>query len=497
VIRRHRGLRKTLFELLKALVLVYAFLAAIKMMGHGLKITSTNPEYITEFSDAAFGKTPEEVADLVVTPAYFTTRGVVLEGRKVGAIGRIALRGDSASAAGLVAVEDRVLKAVLMEGLPACRAQLKPNGPAWIRRVVDDHVVVEPVGEQKDWLYRLFGYARNPFLALLVGILITAIFQSSSFTTSFTVGMVAAVHFPLECAIPIVMGANIGTSVTCVIVSLGYVRRGDEFRRAFAAALADGFFKILTVAVMFTIEMSTGAIRWLAVRMAGMVYQGGTAVKEKPPNLISIAVGPVIDVFHGLLSNVLGFSDTVAGVVMVVVAVVLLFVALLLLVRVLRSVVLQRAEGFFDRVLFRRPFVAFLLGLVLTASVQSSSVTTSLMVPLVAAGLLTLEQIFPYLLGANIGTTVTALLAAFATAAATQEEARLGLTVACAHTLVNALGASIFYPLRWIPIAMARALAAKATESKRYAVIFILGVFFGIPLVGIGAHWFYSTVLAR
>jgi len=122
-------------------------------------------------------------------------------------------------------------------------------------------------------------------------------------------------------------------------------------------------------------------------------------------------------------------------------------------------------------------------------------VTTSLLVPLVAAGLLTLEQVFPYLLGANIGTTVTALLAAFATAAATEEQARLGLTVACAHTLLNALGASIFYPLRWIPISMARGLATKAAESKRYAAFFVLGVFFGIPLIGIAAHWLITNVL--
>ena len=67
--------------------------------------------------------------------------------------------------------------------------------------------------------------------------------------------------------------------------------------------------------------------------------------------------------------------------------------------------------------------------------------------------------------------------------------------MACAHTLVNALGASIFYPLRWIPIALARALAAKAAKSKRYAVIFVLGLFFGIPLIGIAIHWFITNVL--
>jgi sodium-dependent phosphate cotransporter len=173
---------------------------------------------------------------------------------------------------------------------------------------------------------------------------------------------------------------------------------------------------------------------------------------------------------------------------MTLVAVALLLTALLLLVKVLRSLVLKRAESFFDRVLFRNAGTAFVVGLVLTASVQSSSVTTSLAVPLIAAGLLTLDQVFPYLLGANIGTTVTALLAAFATSAQTEAQARVGLTLACAHLLFNVIGAIIFYPLRRIPIAMARALARKAAESRRYAVIFVLGVFFGVPLVGIAAY---------
>ncbi|MGD2114225.1 MAG: Na/Pi symporter, partial [Acidobacteriota bacterium] len=76
----------------------------------------------------------------------------------------------------------------------------------------------------------------NPFVGLLVGILATSLVQSSSTTTSMTVGLVAAGALTIDGAIPIIMGANIGTSVTNTLVSLGHVTRREEFKRAFAGA---------------------------------------------------------------------------------------------------------------------------------------------------------------------------------------------------------------------------------------------------------------------
>ena len=70
---------------------------------------------------------------------------------------------------------------------------------------------------------QLFQGLSNPFAGLAVGILATALIQSSSATTSMVVVFVGTGDLPLDAAVPVVMGANIGTSVTCVLVSLGHV----------------------------------------------------------------------------------------------------------------------------------------------------------------------------------------------------------------------------------------------------------------------------------
>ena len=164
-----------------------------------------------------------------------------------------------------------------------------------------------------------------------------------------------------------------------------------------------------------------------------------------------------------------------------VLSVALLVFALVCLVRVLRELIVQRAEKFINNYLFRNDFTAFVLGLAITVLAQSSSVTTSLIVPLLGAGVVTLYRCYPYTLGANIGTTCTALLASFATV--TVGEPAHGVTAAFAHLIFNILGIAIFYPLRIIPITMARRLADAAVESKRLAIGFVIGVFFAVPLV--------------
>ena len=113
----------------------------------------------------------------------------------------------------------------------------------------------------------------------------------------------------------------------------------------------------------------------------------------------------------------------------------------------------------------------------MTVAVQSSSITTSLAVPLAGAGILTLEQIFPLTLGANVGTTITAMLAALVTGELT------AVTVAFAHLLFNIVGITVIWPIRRIPLRMARALARAALRSKLVPLTYVLLVFFGIPLL--------------
>ena len=99
------------------------------------------------------------------------------------------------------------------------------------------------------------------------------------------------------------------------------------------------------------------------------------------------------------------------SVLLIVFSVLLTFAMLFSIVKILRSLVLHKVESFFNQYFFRSAFIAFNFGIILTILVQSSSITTSTIIPLAGAGVLTLRQIYPFTLGANIGTTVTALLA--------------------------------------------------------------------------------------
>ena len=119
------------------------------------------------------------------------------------------------------------------------------------------------------------------------------------------------------------------------------------------------------------------------------------------------------------------------------------------------------------------------MGLVVTVSVQSSSITTSLLVPLIGAGIVPLQAAFAATLGANVGTTVTALLASLTGS----PEA---VTVALVHLLFNLTGIAIIYPLtplRNIPVRLARLLALQTVRRKWFALVYMLGVFFAMPLL--------------
>ena len=95
--------------------------------------------------------------------------------------------------------------------------------------------------------------------------------------------------------------------------------------------------------------------------------------------------------------------------------------------------------------------------------------------PLIGAGVITLYQVYPYLLGANVGTTITAFLASFVTGS---HEA---VAVAFGHLMFNVFGIAIFWPLKRIPIWMAETLSKLATISRLYPILYVLFAFFIIP----------------
>ncbi len=317
-----------------------------------------------------------------------------------------------------------------------------------------------------DFVRGLITSTKSPAVGLFIGILVTSVVQSSSTTTSITVGLVGSGMMSLDAAIPIVMGANVGTSVTNILVSLGHIRVKPELQRAFGAAVVHDIFNLMTVLVFFPLQLQFNILGKSANYLSSIFEQAGGMHFTSPLKLV---VKPTVC----LLEAGAGHN----GWIVIVLALALLFISLHFIVRVMKSLVLKKLSIFFDRVIFRSPLVGLFFGMLVTAIIQSSSVTTSLIVPLAGAGLITLEQVFPYTLGANVGTTVTALMASLVT------ETHTAVTVAFAHLLFNLFGIAVFLPLKGIPIFFARKMALLSTKSRFIPVGFVLLFFIIIPLL--------------
>jgi len=326
----------------------------------------------------------------------------------------------------------------------------------------------------KEFAEKLIQTTDNPFVGLFIGILVTSIVQSSSTTTSMIVGLVASDALPVRSAIPMIMGANIGTAVTATIVALGHVTRKEEFRRAFACASVHDFFNLIVTCILLPLELTTHFLERLARSVTILLSDMGGVRLVSPIKLI---LEPVVHGIKTFFVTGLGLGNHLSGILILVISFVLLFVSLRFMMTTMRGVMLPRAETAFHKVLMKAGVLGIFVGAIITASVQSSSVTTSLMVPMAAAGIVSLEQVFPIILGANIGTTVTALLASLAGNQA-------AVTIALVHLFFNVTGICLIYPfrrVRMIPLRMANFLAERAAERKRYAVFFVLGVFFILP----------------
>ncbi|MFH2051362.1 MAG: Na/Pi symporter [bacterium] len=328
----------------------------------------------------------------------------------------------------------------------------------------------------KDFSKHLIATTSDPVIGLMIGLLATSLIQSSSSTTSIVVGMVSGGALTVHNAIPIIMGANMGTTVTNTLVAMTSMNRRAEFQRAFAGATMHDFFNLLAIAILFPLEMATGYLHKSATWLSELLV--GTEGSQFP-NPVKDAVKPVVDGLQDLLTGNMGLGTGMASLVMVVVALLGIFFALTFLTRLLKRLVLSRAEGAFTRTLRRNAFAAMIMGLLVTVSVQSSSITTSLLVPLIGAGIIPIEAAFAATLGANVGTTVTALLASLTGTPA-------AVTVALVHLLFNLSGIAIIYPLpqlRRIPIRLATGLARMTARKRIFALYYMVGVFFLMPLV--------------
>jgi len=382
----------------------------------------------------------------------------------------------------------------------------------------------------------LFGDDTNPIAGLMIGILSTVLLQSSSTTTSIIVSLVGSTVNPQQ-GIYMVMGANIGTSLTNTIVAMGQMSDGDQLERAFAGATVHDMFNFLSVAILLPVEVVTGFLRHLTEAMTEHVnVRDETDSWEGPirriltplghriiysnhdvPNLL--ATGnvtscddfyplncdpgidpPTYDSCHGQFGLIAcdpktkhcpaffqadadSHEDKVSGGVVFFIGIIIIFACLLGIVSILQSMMFHMSTHIIYKATDVNGYVSIAIGAGITMVVQSSSITTSTLTPLVGIGALRLEQMYPLTLGANVGTTLTGILAALVS------DNVHSLQVALAHLMFNIVGILIFYPLpvmRTLPLTLARKLGAMTRLWRGFPVVYILVMFIAMPLFFLG-----------
>ena len=316
----------------------------------------------------------------------------------------------------------------------------------------------------------ILSVADNPFIGLFIGLLLTAVIQSSSTSTTMIVALVGSGAMSLSAAVPLVMGANVGTTLTSTLVSLSFIAKKREFRKAIGAATVHDFYNVILVVILFPLEyhyqllsrLSSGLVVWL-------VDHGKINLLE------SVSLG------RGWLE---GLGSSIAALVgndwlLLLLSFGLLFTTIKLISQFIAHSLIGSTRERLKEHIFQNPYKAFAWGGILTAAVQSSSITTSLIVPLVAKGKVSLPKAFPFVMGANMGTTITALVA-------TLFNSQAALELAIVHFLFNFFGALLFLPyqpVRRYPTLIAATFGKLTLRHRIYGFLYIILLFFAIPFL--------------
>jgi len=325
----------------------------------------------------------------------------------------------------------------------------------------------------QDIIESIIKVASNPFIGLFIGLLITALIQSSSTSTAIMITAVASGSITFSDVVPMVLGANIGTTLTSTLICIGYIDKKKEFRKAFATGVIHDFFNIIIVIILFPLELKYGLL---------------SSITEQAAQLFSSQAGlEKSSVKYSYLD--FGFSEKFidfvgSGLVTLIISFIGLFGAVKLVSRQIYKYIIGDSQSKLRLHFFKNPLKSFGWGTVTTGLIQSSSITTSLVVPLVATGKIKLKKIAPFIYGANVGTTITA----FITVAFNSTTV---LNIAILHLLINLFGILLFLPfpaIRNIPVELAKKFAKLIGKHRIGVALYILLVFFIIPFVLINLY---------
>ncbi|RLN69921.1 hypothetical protein BBP00_00000112 [Phytophthora kernoviae] len=336
-----------------------------------------------------------------------------------------------------------------------------------------------------------FSIADNPLAGLVIGTVSTALLHSSSTITSITVTLVASQGLTVRQGVYIVMGANIGTCVTCIVVAFGQIQSRSRFQRAMETAAVHTMFNLWSVFIMFPLEIIAHPLERLSVLLSHSKASGGEfgspvdAVITPFANLIiqvdketiyAITAGTKectsdISLLVGGAFKGTSLNDGQVGATVVVIGFFTLACSLIWFVQMLAKVFLGPTKVLVSRMLAFNGYVNIAAGTIITFIVQSSTVVTCTLTPMAGLGVFTLEQVYPLIVGANLGTCGTTLLASLVVGDSH------AVAVALTHFWFNFFGIILFYPVAFMrrPIlSWARSVAFFSASWVVVGIAFIL-----------------------
>ncbi|KAL4176138.1 hypothetical protein KRP22_001092 [Phytophthora ramorum] len=317
-----------------------------------------------------------------------------------------------------------------------------------------------------------FDFADNPVAGLMIGTIATALLHSSGTVTSIVVALVGSGGMTIRQGVYVIMGANIGTCITCIMVAFGQVvlfHPLEELSIAMSNAKTNsGDFKSPIDALVNPLTQE------MIVVDKDAIYEVATGDVVCVPDQSFVTGGA----FEGS-----SLSDGSIGAITVVIGFCILVCSLLTLVKMLAKVFMGPTKRLISKLLNYNGYINILVGTMITFCVHSSTVVTSTLTPLAGLGVITLEQVYPLVIGANLGTTGTALLAALVTGKSDS------VAIALVHFWFNVFGILLFYPIpltRKPILSWARSLAFFSAAWSMSAVLFLVILFLVAPGILLG-----------
>ncbi|CAF1011012.1 unnamed protein product [Brachionus calyciflorus] len=364
---------------------------------------------------------------------------------------------------------------------------------------------------------------KNPLSGLALGVLITALLQNATATTSIAVSMVGAGIIPsVKSAIPIIMGSNIGTCVTNSFIALTLSGDPNEFKRAFSAATLNDIFNYLTTAVLITLDILFDFLLVLSEKLTDLMPEDSEALKKA--NFIGEILHPISsnsteialrccskEIFFNINSTlsyqtvclectylsfpmIKNFGDGLTGLFWIVLSLITLIACLFGIVKILSLIIIGPIAQFVRKIInasfpgklkWLTQIALFIVAFLLTLIVQSSNIITATLVPLCGMGMVSLQRVYVMTLGSNIGTTLTGILSAFTQPASSVKKS---LQLAFIYSLFNIFGVILWLPIKSLrfPKTVANKLGNVIFKYKWFLYVYVLGAYFVIPLIIFG-----------